>query len=103
MSRDDFDLRDFGEMDEPSFPADDAEFLPPDSAPSGGGAPRNTTFLIVAVVLVIVFILGLAGIALVIINQQQTQIAYNQTATIIALTNNYVQTAIHATETAKAW
>src|SRR5260221_10274264 len=103
MSRDDFDLSDFGEMDEPAFSEDDAEFLPPDTAPSGGRAPRNTTFLIVAVILVIVFILGIVGIVAVIIKQQGDAISLNATATEIARANAIVNTSIAATMIPKSW
>src|SRR5690348_17192349 len=102
MSRDDFDLDDFGDLEEPSFPDDNADFLPPDNIPPER-APRNTTFLLVAVILVIIFLLGLGIVAFVVFNNKGTQVAYEQTSESIRLTNAAVETAIHATETAKAW
>jgi len=102
MDRDDFDLGDFGDLEEPSFPDDDSNLLPPDS-PSGGRAPRNTTFLIVAVALVVIVLLGLAGIAIFVIGNGTQQLAFQQTSTTIAMTNEYVGTAIAATATAKSW
>src|ERR1041385_5277407 len=101
MSRDDFDLGDFGDLEEPSFPDDDSNLLPPDTPPER--PPRNTTFLLVAVALVVIFLLGLGGIALFVIGQQGQQLAYNETSTAIAATNNFVGTAIAATATAKSW
>jgi cytoskeletal protein RodZ len=102
MSRDDFDLDDFGDLEEPSFPEDNADFLPPDNMPPER-PPRNTTFLLIAVVLVVLFLLGLGIVAFVVFNTRGTQVAYEQTSTSIGATNAAVETAIHATETAKAW
>src|SRR6266404_6963867 len=101
MSRDDFDLGDFGDLEEPSFPDDDSNLLPPDVPPER--PPRNTTFLIVAVALVIIFLLGLVGIVLFVLNQNTIEVAFNGTRTAIAVTNDFVGTAIAATATAKSW
>src|SRR6185503_5391465 len=101
MSRDDFDLGDFGDLEEPSFPDDDSNLLPPEAAPER--PPRNTTFLIVAVALVIIFLLGLAGIALAIISGQGEADKREQTRVAIELTNQYVGTAIAGTATAKSY
>src|SRR5258708_1184200 len=103
MSRDDFDMGSFGDLEEPSFSDNEADFLPPDTPSPRGTPPRNTTFLIVAVALVVIFILGLVGIALFAISNSNQQAAYDATAAAIKSTNDFVSTAIHATETAKAW
>ncbi len=99
MSRDEFDLGDFGE--EPSFPEDEA-FLPPDTPPPGSG-PRNMTFVILAVALVIIFLLGLGAIVVSILVNQPKDVAFIQTSTSIALTNQAVILQVTATAVASAW
>src|SRR5437763_16751827 len=100
MSRDDFDLGDFGDLDS-ELPATDDAFLPPDTTPPSPREPRNTTFLLVAVVLVILFILGLVGIAAVVIGIQGQNVILTQTVAAIQATNHFVETAVAATATAK--
>jgi cytoskeletal protein RodZ len=101
MSRDDFDLGDFGDLEEPSFPDDDSNLLPPDTPPER--PPRNTTFLIVAVALVVIFLLGLAGIAIAVLNNSTNEGIRQQTEAAIVATNQFVGTAIAGTATAKSW
>lgn len=102
MSRDDFDLGDFGDLDS-ELPATDDAFLPPDTTPPAPRQPRNTTFLLIAVILVILFILGLVGIAAVVINNQTVQQSFQKTSLAIQMTNDFVNTAVAATSTAKSW
>jgi len=106
MSRYEFDLGDFGDLDESSsFPTEeDAEFLPPDNM--GGPSerpPRNTTFLIIAIVLVLLFLGALGGIAALVLNQSEIQRQTSGTAQAVLATNTQVQAFIFATQTAKAW
>src|SRR5712692_5996544 len=102
MSRDDFDLGDFGDLDS-ELPATDDAFLPPDTTPPSPRQPRNTTFLLIAVTLVILFILGLVALAAVMLQQVRQQNDYQTQVALIQKTNDFVNTAVHATETAKAW
>src|SRR4051812_17412921 len=101
VDRNQFDLDDFGDLDDPSF-ADEGEFLPPDPG-SSGGPRRNTTFLLIAVALVVLFLLGLAGIVIVIIGGQGAETARQTQVAAIELTNHFVETAVAATQTAKSW
>src|SRR5262249_34633638 len=50
-----------------------------------------------------IFLVGVMMILGIAANSNVQQNAYDHTATMIAQTNFFVQTAIHATETAKAW
>ncbi len=100
MSRDDFDLGDFGDFEEPSFPEE--EFLPPEEAPAPR-AQRNVAFLAVAALLVLLFLLGLGGVATLIIRQNEEALAYTQTVGAIYQTNTAVAMIAQATATAKAW
>jgi hypothetical protein len=102
MSRDDFDLDDFDEFEEPGFPEEDEAFLPPEETPSERPR-RNTTFLIVATILVLVFILALGGATLYIIGSNERERERLLTIEAIYKTNTAVAIAINATETAKAW
>jgi hypothetical protein len=103
VDRNQFDLDDFGDLDDPSFSDPNADFLPPDEGVPAEAPRRNTTFVIIAIGLVILFLLGLLGVAFFIIQNNAAQEAYNQTATVISVTNQFVQAAIAATETAKSW
>ncbi|MEP7287627.1 MAG: hypothetical protein ABI947_17880 [Chloroflexota bacterium] len=101
MSRDDFDLDDFGDLEEPQFPEDDDDLLPPE--PSADRPRRNTTFLLIAVVLVIIFLLALGAIAFfasVSATAEQTRVAQVQS---IQQTNDAIGTAIQGTIIAKSW
>jgi hypothetical protein len=100
MSRDDFDLGDFGDIEEPSFPED--EFLPPEEAPVAR-PQRNVVFLVIAILLVLLFLFGLFGITSLVISNQATLAAYTQTAGAVYLTNTAVAVALNATNTANAW
>jgi len=77
-------------------------FLPPDETPSERPR-RNTTFLVVATILVIVFILALGGATFFIIRTNEDAAIREQTIQAIYKTNTAVAIAIQATETAKAW
>src|SRR5258708_21124903 len=101
MSRDDFDLGDFGDLDS-ELPATDDAFLPPDTTPPSPRQPRNTTFLLIAVILVILFILGLVGIAAVVLNGVHSPGDFNTQGAVIQRTNHYVNTTVHTTQTPKA-
>ena len=54
-------------------------------------------------ILVIVFLLGLAGLAWLVVQNAQNTTNYNNTVAAIKQTNDQVQTAIAATQTAKSW
>src|SRR5579859_7255416 len=99
MSRDEFDLGDFG--DEPSFPEDEA-FLPPDTPPAGR-SPRNSTFVILAVALVVIFLLGLGAIVISILVGRPGDIAFSGTSTSVKLTNDAVMFQLTATSIALTW
>ncbi len=105
MSRDEFDLGDFGDLEEPSsfLPSEeDAEFLPPDTGPSER-PPRNTTFLIIAIILVLLFLGALGGIAFLVIKGGDDAAKTQQTAVAIYATNTQVQAWINGTATAKSY
>ena len=53
--------------------------------------------------IVAAFIIGLLMTLGIVANANSQQHSYNQTATAIQQTNWFVETAIHETETAKAW
>ncbi|HLY26640.1 MAG TPA: hypothetical protein VKQ72_09895, partial [Aggregatilineales bacterium] len=99
MSRDEFDLGDFG--DEPSFP-EDAAFLPPDTPPASR-PPRNNTFVILAVALVIIFLLGLVLIVFSIAGNNTAIVSDNMTRTSIALTNQNTFLQLTGTAIALSW
>src|SRR5262245_39238868 len=101
MSRDDFDLDDFGDFEEPSFPEEE-EFLPPEQVPPER-PQRNTAFLIIAVLLVLVFLIGLGVTAKVIIDNNEDQLHRQQTIDAVFQTNTAVGIALFGTQTAKAW
>jgi hypothetical protein len=103
VDRNQFDLDDFGDLDDPSFSDSNADFLPPDEAVPSEQPRRNTTFVVIAIGLVILFLLGLLGVAFFIYTTSEQQKAYDATATNIAVTNQFVEAAIAATSTAKSW
>jgi hypothetical protein len=102
MANDDFDLSDFGTFDEPQLsPEQEGEVPPIPEPPRQAG--RNTTFVIGAIVGIIVFVLALCLVAYFIFNQaQQVSVAYI-TQTYVASANAAVETSIAMTQTAKAW
>jgi hypothetical protein len=98
----DFDLGDFGDFDQPSLPDADADFSPAGNTPSQG-QPRNNTFLIVAIALVIIFLLGLGLIAFFVVKTSGDDANNRATAAAIQLTNDVIGTDIAGTATAKSY
>lgn len=102
---DNFDLGSFDDFDEPSFTSsnltDDIDLTPTDVVTTQGG--RNTRFIVLASILVLLIMLGAVGIILLAIDQSRKQESYQQTVVAVLATNTQQAIFRALTETANAW
>lgn len=102
---DNFDLGDFDNFDEPTFAGsgftDEIDLTPSEVITTQGG--RNTRFVVLATVLVLLILLGAVGIILLAIDQGRKQTEFAGTAAAIYATNTQVAIYNFQTQTAAAW
>jgi hypothetical protein len=102
---DNFDLGDFDNFDEPTFAGsgftDEIDLTPSEVITTQGG--RNTRFVVLATVLVLLILLGAVGIILLAIDQGRKQSEFAGTAAAIYATNTQVAIFNFQTQTAAAW
>jgi hypothetical protein len=103
---DNFDLGDFDNFDEPTFAGgsgftDEIDLTPSEVITTQGG--RNTRFVVLATVLVLLILLGAVGIILLAIDQSNKQAIFAGTAAAIYATNTQVAIFNFQTQTAQAW
>lgn len=103
---DNFDLGDFDNFDEPTFAGgsgftDEIDLTPSEVITTQGG--RNTRFVVLATVLVLLILLGAVGIILLAIDQGRKQSEFAGTAAAIYATNTQVAIYNFQTQTAAAW
>jgi len=90
------DLENFGD---PSFGDEEVEATPV----RAGGSPRNTRFLLIAILLVIVILIGVVVIILAAINQGTINAERQATANAIETSNARVAFALTQTSIAASW
>lgn len=104
--RDVFDLGDFNDSDfDSSFGGsgltEDIDLTPTEVITTQGG--RNTRFILLATVLVLLILIGAIGIILLAIDAQLKNQAFQQTAQAVYATNTAVRLAALQTDIAKSW
>jgi hypothetical protein len=103
--RDNFDLGDFNDFDEPSFTSsnltDDVDLTPSEVITTQGG--RNTRFVVLATALTLLILVGAVGIILLAVDAGIKNQIFQQTAVAVYATNTQVAIFQALTQTAASW
>ncbi|MFN8420650.1 MAG: hypothetical protein U0528_15620 [Anaerolineae bacterium] len=104
-NRDNFDLGDFSDFDEPSFTSsnltEDVDLTPSEVITTQGG--RNTRFVVLATALTLLILIGAVGIILLALDVGFKNQIFQQTAAAVYATNTQVALYRALTETAASW